>query len=297
MLAITQAICLYRRREGIDGPLFIGIDTHALSRAGVRERARGAGRQRRRSHGSPKAANTRRRRRSRTRFSSTTADARTALADGIVVTPSHNPPDNGGFKYNPPNGGPADTDVTGWIEAKANALLEGGLKDVRRIPFEQARRAATTREHDFLSAYVGDLGNVIDFDAIRGVRHPHGRRSAGRRRRPLLGADRRALPARPDRRQRGGRSDIRLHDPGLGRPHPHGSVLGLRDAAADRPQGSLRHRVRLRHRSRSPRHRDAERGPDAAESLSRGGDRLPVPESAALERRTRPSARPWSAAR
>ena len=78
----------------------------------------------------------------------------TGLADGIVVTPSHNPPDNGGFKYNPPNGGPADTDVTGWIEARANALLEGGLRGVRRVPFERARSAATTRGHDYLGAYV-----------------------------------------------------------------------------------------------------------------------------------------------
>jgi phosphoglucomutase len=93
----------------------------------------------------------------------------TGLADGIVVTPSHNPPDNGGFKYNPPNAGPADTDATGWIEVKANALLEGSLKEVRRISFDRARRAATTREHDFLSAYVGDLGSVIDLDAIRGA--------------------------------------------------------------------------------------------------------------------------------
>ncbi|HEY8622542.1 MAG TPA: alpha-D-glucose phosphate-specific phosphoglucomutase, partial [Casimicrobiaceae bacterium] len=92
----------------------------------------------------------------------------TGLADGIVVTPSHNPPDSGGFKYNPSNGGPADTDATGWIEAKANALLEGNLKNVRRIPFDRARRAASTREHDFMSAYVGDLGSVIDVDVIRG---------------------------------------------------------------------------------------------------------------------------------
>ena len=91
----------------------------------------------------------------------------TGLADGIVVTPSHNPPDNGGFKYNPPNGGPADTDATGWIEARANAILEGSLKDVRRIPFDRARHSATTREHDFMGAYVDDLGSVIDFDAIR----------------------------------------------------------------------------------------------------------------------------------
>jgi phosphoglucomutase len=90
------------------------------------------------------------------------------MADGIVVTPSHNPPEDGGFKYNPPNGGPADTDVTSWIQDRANALLRDNIKDVRRMPFERARRAATTHEHDFLDAYVNDLGAVIDFDAIRG---------------------------------------------------------------------------------------------------------------------------------
>ncbi len=166
VLAITQAICLYRRTQGIDGPLFIGIDTHALSvpafesalevlaANGVETLIAKGG-----------------------EYTPTPAVShailvynrgrKTGLADGIVVTPSHNPPDNGGFKYNPPNGGPADTDATGWIQAKANALIEGGLKNVRRIAFDRARRAATTREHDFLSAYVGDLGSVIDFDAIR----------------------------------------------------------------------------------------------------------------------------------
>ena len=93
----------------------------------------------------------------------------TGQADGIVITPSHNPPDDGGFKYNPPNGGPADTDVTGWIEARANAFLESCLKSVERVPFEKARRAATPHRHDFLSAYVGDLGNVLDMEAIRGA--------------------------------------------------------------------------------------------------------------------------------
>jgi len=89
------------------------------------------------------------------------------LADGIVITPSHNPPDNGGFKYNASNGGPADTDITGWVQNRANALLEAGLKDVKRMPFAQARKAATTREHDYLNTYVADLADIIDFDAIR----------------------------------------------------------------------------------------------------------------------------------
>ena len=95
---------------------------------------------------------------------------KTGLADGIVITPSHNPPHDGGFKYNPPNGGPADTAVTGWIEAKANALLEARLEGVKRIPHEQALRASTTHRHDYLSAYINDLGNVIDLDVIRGAK-------------------------------------------------------------------------------------------------------------------------------
>ena len=167
VLAITQAICLYRQAQGIGGPLFIGIDTHALSEPafesalevlaanGVETLIAKGGEY------TPTPAVS-------YAILAYNRGRETGLADGIVVTPSHNPPDNGGFKYNPPNGGPADTDATAWIEAKANALLEGSLKDVRRIAFDRARRVATTREHDFLRAYVGDLGSVIDFDAIRG---------------------------------------------------------------------------------------------------------------------------------
>ena len=166
VLAICQAICEYRQGKGIDGPLYIGIDTHALSQPafetalqvlaanGVETMVASGG-----------------------EFTPTPAVSHailvynrgrdSGLADGIVVTPSHNPPDNGGFKYNPPNGGPADTDVTGWIQQRANALLAGGLRQVRRMPYAQARRAATTHEHDFLRAYVDDLGHMVDFDAIR----------------------------------------------------------------------------------------------------------------------------------
>jgi phosphoglucomutase len=166
VLAITQAICLYRQRQAIDGPLFIGIDTHALSVPAFEsalEVLAANGVETLVSQGgeytpTPAVSHA---------ILGYNRGRETGLADGIVVTPSHNPPDNGGFKYNPPNGGPADTDATGWIEARANALLEGGLKEVRRIAFDRARSAATTREHDFMSAYVNDLGSVIDFDAIR----------------------------------------------------------------------------------------------------------------------------------
>jgi len=168
VLAISQAICEYRKHKGIDGPLYIGFDTHALSQPAFEsalEVLAANGVETRIAKGGE--------------FTPTPAISHailvhnrgrtSGLADGIVITPSHNPPDNGGFKYNPPNGGPADTDITGGIQDRANALLAGGLKEVRRTPFAQARRAATTREHDFLDAYVSDLGHMIDFDAIRGA--------------------------------------------------------------------------------------------------------------------------------
>ena len=168
VLAISQAICDYRKNKGIDGPLYIGFDTHALSQPAFEsalEVLAANGVETRIAKGGE--------------FTPTPAVSHailvhnrgrsSGLADGIVITPSHNPPDNGGFKYNPPNGGPADTDITGGIQDRANALLAGDLKAVRRMPFAQARRAATTREHDFLDAYVSDLGRMIDFDAIRGA--------------------------------------------------------------------------------------------------------------------------------
>ena len=166
VLAISQAICLYRKQHSIDGPLFLGIDTHALSVPAFESALEVLAANRvevliaRDGEYTPTPAVSH-------AILVYNRGRKTGLADGIVVTPSHNPPDSGGFKYNPPNGGPAETDVTDWIEAKANALLESGLQDVRRIPFDQARRATTTREHDFLNTYVGDLSNVIDLDAIR----------------------------------------------------------------------------------------------------------------------------------
>src|SRR6185312_12439420 len=166
ILAISQAICEYRKSKGIDGPLFMGFDTHALSQPAFESALEVLA-----AHGVATmiAAGG--------EFTPTPAvshailvynKGRTSgLADGIVITPSHNPPDNGGFKYNPPNGGPADTDITRWVENRANALIEGGLKEVKRTPFAQARKAAGVREHDFLNTYVADLAHVIDFDLIR----------------------------------------------------------------------------------------------------------------------------------
>jgi phosphoglucomutase len=166
VLAVVQAICEYRRNAGVDGPVYVGIDTHALSQPafestlevlaanGVETMVSAGG-----------------------EYTPTPAVSHAILvhnrgrdagkADGIVITPSHNPPDNGGIKYNPPHGGPADTDATKWIADRANALIEGGLRDVRRMPYAQAAKASTTHAFDFLQRYVGDLGDALDLEVIR----------------------------------------------------------------------------------------------------------------------------------
>ena len=171
ILAISQAICLHRKKAGIDGPLFIGIDTHALSAPALASALEVF------------AANG-----VETMIDATDGYTPTpvvshailtynkawprGLADGVVITPSHNPPSDGGFKYNPPHGGPADTDVTGWIERAANEMLANGLAEVRRTPYEQARKSSSVHRHDYIGCYVGDLASVVDMDAIRasGVR-------------------------------------------------------------------------------------------------------------------------------
>ena len=168
VLAISQAICLYRQAQGIDGPLFIGADTHALSTpaaASALEVLAANGVEVMLSKDdeytpTPAVSHA---------IISYNRGRTSGLADGIVITPSHNPPQSGGFKYNPPNGGPADSHVTKWIEAKANELLADGLKGVKRMPHEQALKASTTHRHDYVGSYVADLASVIDFDAIRGV--------------------------------------------------------------------------------------------------------------------------------
>ena len=169
--AITQAICLYRKGEGIDGPLFIGVDTHALSKPAFMTALEVLA-----ANGVEVMVDARR------GYTPTPVVShavlvynrgrRSGLADGIVVTPSHNPPEYGGFKYDPPHGGPADTKVTKWIEERANALLASGLRGIVHMPFARASTAPTTHAHDYLDAYVSDLASVLDLDAIRtsGVR-------------------------------------------------------------------------------------------------------------------------------
>lgn len=163
--AITQAICEHRKKEGIAGPLFLGRDTHALSEPahatalevlaanGVHVRVDAA-------DGyvpTPSIS---------VAILGHNRDASQARADGIVITPSHNPPQDGGFKYNPPNGGPADTEVTSWVAERANAILAGGGRDVQRIPLTRAKAADTTEAYDYVTAYVEQLASVVDVEAI-----------------------------------------------------------------------------------------------------------------------------------
>ncbi len=169
ILAITQSICLYRKKNKIDGPLFIGMDTHALSVPAFASALEVL------------AANKIEVMTSRGgEYTPTPAVSHAILAynrgrkkgfaDGIVITPSHNPPHDGGFKYNTPNGGPAESAVTDWIGAKANYIMEKKFLGLKRTAFERAVKAGTTHSHDYLDAYIGDLTNVIDMEAIRGAK-------------------------------------------------------------------------------------------------------------------------------
>src|SRR5271165_1882712 len=175
ILAITQAICEYRNGEGTNGPLFLAKDTHALS-----EPAFASALEVLRANGVEVMVDT------ELAYTPTPAlshailtynrSRKTGLADGIVITPSHNPPDDGGFKYNPTNGGPADTTATKWIQDRANAILADGMKEVQRVTYREALNSPNTHRYDFLAEYVNDLGSIIDFDPIRNAR-------------PALGAD------------------------------------------------------------------------------------------------------------
>ena len=239
ILATTEAICRYRSAQGYGGPLFIGRDTHALSEPAWRTALEVLA-----ANGVDVRVD------ARDGFTPTPAvshailvanrdrPANAGLADGIVVTPSHNPPEDGGFKYNPPNGGPADTDVTRWIQDEANRILEGvgrrtALDGIARVPFEQAR--AQAEGYDFRDAYVADLGDVVDMAAIAASGLRIGVDPLGGAAVDYWARDRRAVRARPDRHEPDGRPDVRVHDPRLGRPDPDGPLVALRDGRARRP--------------------------------------------------------------
>jgi len=167
ILAVTQAICLYRKQQGINGPLFLGMDTHALSQpalASALEVLAANGVEVMLAENdeytpTPVISHA---------ILTYNRNRKTGLSDGIVITPSHNPPHDGGFKYNPPSGGPANSSITDWIGAQANAFLEAGLQGVQRVLLEKALNASTTHRHDYLNAYIADLGHVIDMDILRG---------------------------------------------------------------------------------------------------------------------------------
>ena len=167
ILAITQAICLYRKEQGIDGPLFIGIDTHALSQPAYVSAIEVLAANGVEVMLSEKDAYTPTPVISHA-ILTYNRGRKTGLADGIVISPSHNPPHDGGFKYNPPNGGPAGQNITDWIGKKANAFLEAKLQGVKRVLLEKALSASSTHRHDYLNTYIADLENVIDMDVIRG---------------------------------------------------------------------------------------------------------------------------------
>jgi phosphoglucomutase len=166
ILATTQAICDYRRETGLNGPLFIGIDTHALAEPALASAVEvfaangveimideGCG-----YTPTPVISHA---------ILTYNKGRKSGLADGVVITPSHNPPEDGGYKYNPPHGGPADTDVTGIVENNANRYLEAGLKGVARVPYDRARKAPSTHLHDFITPYVADLGNTVDLALVK----------------------------------------------------------------------------------------------------------------------------------
>ena len=296
ILAISQALCDHRQRAGIDGPLFVGIDTHALAEPALASAlevfaANGVEVMIDEHDGytpTPVISHA---------ILTYNKGRENGLADGVVITPSHNPPEDGGFKYNPPNGGPADTDITGGDRARRQRLsrrraqgrqahslrprAQVGLRASLRLHRALCRRPRQCRRHG------GDPR----------LRREDRHRSAGRRRRALLAADHRALRPRRDHRQRRGRSDLPLHDGGLGRQDPDGLLVALCDGAADRDARQVRRRLCQRHRRRPPRHRDPLQRADESEPLSRRRDRLSVRATARNGARTARSARPSSPAR
>ena len=245
IVAISQAICEYRRGAGHRRPA-VPRPRHARAvRAGARrtraggvrrQRRRRADRQPRRLHADAGAV--------ARDPAPTTAAAPRGLADGVVVTPSHNPPERRRLQVQPAHGGPADTDVTRWIQDRANELLADGLKEVRRDPVRPRPGPRTPPARTTSSArYVDDLPSVLDLDAIRDAGRADRRRPAGRRERRLLGRDRRAARPRPHRGQPDVDPTLAVHDAGLGRQDPDGLLVAVRDGVADRA---------ARRRTRSP---------------------------------------------
>ena len=187
ILAISQALCDHRQKSGLTGPLFVGIDTHALAEPALASAlevfaANGVEVMVDAHDGytpTPVISHA---------ILTYNKGRANGLADGVVITPSHNPPEDGGFKYNPPNGGPADTDITAGIERAANGYLEDGLKGVKRIPYDRARKSSCVHRYDYIGPYVADLANVVDMEAIRASGVQDRDRSAGRRRRCATGS-------------------------------------------------------------------------------------------------------------
>ena len=294
ILATTQAIVEYRAAQGTTGPLFIGRDTHGLS-----EPAWVSALEVLAANDVVAMID------SADRYTPTPAVSHAILAfnrgrdadlaDGIVVTPSHNPPRDGGFKYNPPNGGPADTDATGVIAKRANEILRDGLKDVKRVPL--ARALGTAQKHDYMDAYVSDLPNVVDIHAIRAEGIRIGADPLGGASVDYWGAIAEAhnleltvVNPLVDR-------DVAVHDAGHRRQDPDGLQFAQRDGVTDRQDRELPDRHRQRRRLRPARHRHPRRRADEPEPLPGGGDRLPLHAPARLARRPSRSARPRSAVR
>ncbi len=294
--AITQAICDYRAGQSIDGPLYMGMDTHALSALSqdvALEVLAGNGVETivQRDGG----------------FTPTPVISRailarnhgrsTHLADGIVITPSHNPPEDGGFKYNPPHGGPADTDVTGRIQQRANELLAAKNSAVKRVPLADATKASTTHHEDLVLPYVDDLNAVVDIDAIRDAGVTIGVDPLGGASLPYW----QAIAARHgltdyDRQLRH-RPGVFLHDARPRRQNPHGLLEPLRDGGPGGAEGSVSGVGRQRPGCRPARHRDGVGWIDESESLPGGCDPVSARQPAGLAGATRPLARPSSAAR
>ena len=213
ILAVSQAVCDYRKGKGISGPLFLGMDTHALSEPAFISAlevlaANGVTVMIQEGLGytpTPVISHA---------ILSYNRGRTEGLADGIVITPSHNPPEDGGFKYNPPHGGPAEPEITGIIETRANALLANQLSGIKWVPYDKALKAATTIHHDYIGPLYRGSGQRARHAGHRPVRPSDRRRSPGWFRHSLLGANRRALRIEPDRREPRGGPGLRLHAPG-----------------------------------------------------------------------------------